>query len=138
MARAPNYYKYSPIRVILGHSGRSARPQRLLREGLAQQNCARRDFGSVKLEAFRRGFSWSISHKSEGNDWAATSSKKVQRHRDAAFCLQLTASCLQWSVFTYSCVWECFLLTVGAVLHTASAFLLRIATFLLTVGTVVE
>ena len=43
---------------------------------------------------------------------------------------------LQWSFFTYSCVWELVLLTVGASLLTVGAFLLAVGAFLLFLLTV--
>ena len=54
----------------------------------------------------------------EGNDRHASAVKYIFKVdmsltctlRDAAFCLQFEASCLQWSLFTYSCVWELFCL----------------------------
>ena len=53
---------------------------------------------------------------------------------DAAFCLQLEASCLQWSFFTYSCVLELFCLQLEPFLLTVGAFCLAYSwSFLLTV-----
>ena len=46
-------------------------------------------------------------------------------------CLQLEASCLQWSFSTYNSVWEHFLLTIGTSLLATAAFLLTIETFYL-------
>ena len=37
------------------------------------------------------------------------------------FCLQLAASCLQWSFFTYSCAWELFYLQSELLLRTPPA-----------------
>ena len=52
----------------------------------------------------------------------------MYRLRMQLLCLQLEASCLQWSFFTYNRLWL-FLLTVGAFLHTIGASLLIIEAF---------
>ena len=55
-------------------------------------------------------------------------------HDMGPLSLQLEASCLQWSLFAYSCVLELFLLTIRAFLLTIGAFLLAVGAFLLTLG----
>ena len=55
-------------------------------------------------------------------------------YRMQLFWLQLEASCLQWSFFTYNRQFLAFLLTVGVFLLTILASLLTIGAFLLTMG----
>ena len=57
----------------------------------------------------------------------------IEMLKDAAFFLQLEASCLQWS-FLLVVVFGSFLLTVEAFLLTVETFLLTVGAFLLTVG----
>ena len=55
-----------------------------------------------------------------------------------SFCLHLEASCLQCNFFTYNCVWELFLLSIGAFLLTALAFVLALQLFVLTTGNCIQ
>ena len=56
-----------------------------------------------------------LNHK-----WFDGLCNSILKAKDAIFCLQLEASCLQWS-FTYICILELFFLTVGAFLLAVGA-----------------
>ena len=80
----------------------------------------------VEIEKFKRDWSFQVRFK-------IFSEIVPKPNRMRLFCLQLEASCLQWSFFCSQLTILAFVLTIGAFLLTTLAVFLTIGAFLLTV-----